>query len=89
MPNIVFTNWVKNVNNLWTTSWLNCVNSSTVKLNYIYLYTNKWLKVVFIRLDLLIKYTTLYTHLIYKISLLNKSFTYYPQHLLIHPINET
>ena len=88
MPNIVFNDWVKNVNKLWIVGVLNCVNSSTIKLGLVCLYNLKWLKMVFIRLSLLFQYTTLYTHLISKFNLLNKSFTYFPQHLLMNPIKE-
>ena len=45
-------------------------------------------KMVFVRLCLLDYPTGLYTRPSTKINLLNKSFTYYPHHLLTNPLNE-
>lgn len=88
MPNILFNTWVKIVNNNRKTTRKVCAYLSTIyqhnqykniarcvqtTLNYKYLPHNSTIK---------------YTPKNCENNLLNKSFTYFPQHLLINPLNE-
>jgi len=75
--------WVKNVNNLRKISSIICVRISTNRLIINNRYIIRCVKVQFIKLSLQVYSTILYTCLGNKINLLNNSFTYYPQCLLM------
>lgn len=85
---VVNSGWVKNVNNLRKISGILCVHPSTVTLDSPYSHTIKCVQCQLHKLHLLHNSTNIYTYIIYKFYLLNKSFTHYPQHLLINPLNE-
>jgi len=80
--------WVKNVNNLRKTSTTSSAYSSTERLPSLQTYTTNGLQVLYRELDVLHYSTTIYTYLICKFTLLNKSFTYYPQSLLMSLLKE-
>jgi len=85
---MVNNSWVKNVNNLRKISSKSGVYISTKQ--YISEQINNLIRVQswFIQYNIPLYSTTLYTHMNNKINLLNKSFTYYPQSLLMRLVNE-
>lgn len=85
---LVNSGWVNNVNNLRLNGCISSDNLSTVKQVLIHKQFNKLVQLRLIRLTILYYSTNISTYLNYKFKLLNKSFTYYPQHLLINLINE-
>jgi len=90
MPNILFSFnvWVKNVNKLLNISGVNSVNSSTQNQQDNISSQINWVKLVFIRRSVQSIYTTISTYIFTFSNLLNKSFTYYPQSLLMRLIKE-
>lgn len=80
MPNIP---WVKIVNNLRKSSSKSCGHSSPTTLHKQYKYVIRIVKTYFIKLSLLQPSTTKNTPNLHGINLLNKSFTRFPQDLLI------
>jgi len=88
MLKLVNSRWVKNVNNLRKQNSKSSVILPTEP--YIFKQTDKlkWVKSWFIQQILLHYPTTLYTYLNNKINLLIKSFTYYPQSLLMRLLKE-
>lgn len=88
MPNIVFNPWVKIVNNLRKFSSISCAYSSPIILQKQYKCVVRIVKTYFIRLSLLQPSTTENTPNLHGINLLNKSFTCFPQDLLINPKDE-
>ena len=85
---MIYSSWVKNVNKLRKQSSKSGVILSTKQ--YIPKQTNKlkWVKSYFIQQSLPYYPTTLYTYLNNKFTLLNKSYTYYPQSLLMSLLKE-
>ena len=88
MPNILFKPWVKIVNNLRKSSSKSCVTSSPIILHKQYKCVIQIVKTYFIRLSLPQPSTIENTPKLHKINLLNKSFTHFPQDLLINLKNE-
>lgn len=88
MPNILFKAWVKNVDTLRKLTSKSSGNPSTNSYISIYNKQTKWVQTLFIQCTLPHSSTTPYTYIISKFNLLNKSFTYYPQSLLIRPLKE-
>jgi len=85
---MVNSSWVKNVNNLRTIGSISSVDSSTAKLLTLITGIITCSKVILNKLNLLYFYTMLYTHILEQITLLNKSFTYFPQSLLMRLLKE-
>ena len=85
---LVNSSWVKNVNNQRLISSISGVNISTKRLVLINKLITIDVQIQFSKLDLLHYSTTIYTYLNSKFNLLNKSFTYYPQSLLMSLIKE-
>jgi hypothetical protein len=88
MPNILFNTWVKIVNNLRKLDRTTHSYSSPISLHKQYKYVIRIVKVCFIRQSLPQPSTTENTPNLHIINLLNKSFTYFPQDLLINLKNE-
>jgi len=88
MPNTIFTLWVKNVNNQRLLSSTSSADSSTKESVSLYKYIIIGAQTLFTNLSLLHYSTTIYTYLNSKFNLLNKSFTYYPQSLLMSLLKE-
>lgn len=80
--------WVKNVNNLRKQKGKSCVYSSPTTLQKHYKYVVRIVKVVLTKQPLLQPSTAEHTPNQHGINLLNKSFTYFPQSLLINLKNE-
>jgi len=80
--------WVKNVNNQRLISSTSGVDSSTKEGITVYKYITMGVQTLFTNLSLLHYSTTIYTYLNSKFNLLNKSFTYYPQSLLMSLLKE-
>lgn len=76
--------WVKIVNNLRKSSSKSCGYSSTISLHKQYKYVIRIVKACFIGQSLLQSSTTENTRNLRVINLLNKSFTHFPQDLLIN-----
>lgn len=87
MPNILFNMWVKIVNNLRMTRCISCGRSSTIRLAWLYKNITHCVKIAFMNPHLPQSSTTINTPKLSTSNLLNKSFTYFPQDLLIRPIN--
>jgi hypothetical protein len=88
MPNLVFNTWVKKVNKHRKTSSKSCEYSST-KLSHKQINIMKsCVETVFLNQTLPHYSTTKSTPKTHKFNLLNKSFTYFPQYLLINLIKE-
>ena len=88
MPNILFKPWVKIVNNLRKFSSISCAYSSPITLHKQYKCVVRIVKTYFIKLSLLQPSTIENTPKLHRINLLNKSFTRFPQDLLINPKDE-
>lgn len=88
MPNIVFNPWVKIVNNLRKQEGKSCDYPSPITLHKQYKYVIRIVKVVCIGQSLPQPSTAENTPNLHGINLLNKSFTHYPQDLLINLKNE-
>lgn len=84
MPNVC----VKYVNNQRIINSISSGNISTNQLRLAYQYTTTWLQSLFINQTVPYSSPTLSTNKNTKTNLLNKSFTHYPQHLLLRLINE-
>jgi hypothetical protein len=84
MPNIVFNPWVKIVNKLRKSDGTLCDYSSPESQNKGHWHIPGWVKKVFIGQSLLQPSTNKYTPNTSRIDLLNKSFTHFPQDLLIN-----
>ena len=88
MPNIVFNPWVKIVNNLRILDRTTQGYSSPISLHKQYKYVIRIVKAYIIRQSIPQPSTAINTPDTLKTYLLSKSFTYFPQHLLINPLNE-
>jgi hypothetical protein len=88
MPNIVFNPWVKIVNNLRKLGRTTRGHSSPISLHKQYKYVIRIVKACIINQSLLQPSTTKNTPKTTIINLLNKSFTHFPQDLLITLKNE-
>jgi len=86
MPNILFKEWVKNVNKLGTFGCYSCGLLSTKTTNQSNTINTEGVKPQTNQHVLLNQPTYFYTHMVNKFNLLNKSFTYFPHNLLIYPI---
>ena len=84
----VTTLWAKNVNNLLKLGWVKGVNSSTNYLHQLTLVITKRAQVGLTNIYFQPSSTNLYTYLNSIFNLLNKSFTHYPQPLLMSPAKE-
>jgi hypothetical protein len=88
MPNSIFSTWVNNVNNRRLNSCITCVYISTARIviNLIKKISSAQLNVI----HCIINYisTTQSTYILTLTNLLNKSFTYYPQYLLLKQLNK-
>ena len=84
MPKSVFYTWVKNVNKLGFISGDSCVLQSTRTNTFQNDTFLGWVKVLIYQLILPTTSTHFYTYSPNKFNLLNKSFTYFPQNLLIN-----
>jgi hypothetical protein len=81
---LVYSSWVKIVNNPRKLGSKLCDNSSTIGLHKQYKYIIRAVKVLLAKQFLLQPSTTKNTPNLHIINLLNKSFTHYPQNLLIN-----
>jgi hypothetical protein len=79
------TAWAKNVNNLRVTSGLNSDNLSTNSVLQFLSATAKRGQTLFTNNSLLHNSTDIYTYPNSKFNLLSKTFTHYPQPLLMSP----
>ena len=88
MPNFLFNAWVKIVNNLRTLGRITHNYSSPICLHKQHKYVIRIVKVCLTGRFIPQPSTTRNTPKTPKTYLLNKSFTHFPQDLLISPINE-
>ena len=88
MLNILFNKWVKIVNKPRTTRSISCDRSSTKYQHNQNGYVGGGVKTTFNKLCLPHNSTTKNTPQNDNYYLLNKSFTLFPQNLLIDPLNE-
>lgn len=88
MLNNIINAWVKYVNNRRILVSITSGHIVTENIKSTYKTISTWLQRQFINLNIPYFSSVLSTHINLIYNLLNKSFTYYPQHLLIELINE-
>lgn len=88
MPNFLFNKWVKIVNNHRINSSVSCDYLSTKKQHNQNKSIFSCVEIVFNNPHILHYSTTKNTYKISLLNLLYKSFTHFPQHLLINPLKE-
>jgi hypothetical protein len=88
MPSLLFNRWVKDVNKYRKTSSTSCDNSSTKPKRKQNSFMKSCVETIFLNQTLPHYSTTKNTTKTLKFNLLNKSFTYFPQYLLINLIKE-
>jgi len=88
MLNSIISDCVKYVNNYWNTACKNSGVLSTDKFKLVAKPTNPVLKPIVYRFNIPPLSTKLSTYKNHLFNLLNKSFTHYPQYLLLEPLKE-
>ncbi|NTW61872.1 hypothetical protein HGB25_00430 [Candidatus Saccharibacteria bacterium] len=89
MPNPIIITWLKNVNKLGLSGGKKSGSISTKHTKNALCGYDGLEKSLFYHIDLPKNTTPLSTTIFDELLWLNKSFTHYPQHLLIEPIKET
>ena len=88
MPSLLFNTWVKIVNKRRITSGISCGRSSTITQHKQNGFIAPCVETILTNQTLPHNSTVENTPKIHKLHLLNKSFTHFPQHLLINPLKE-